>query len=591
MSLILKAASHCAGADLDKVGTIEREASLAGLGVVDDVLDRASLDEGVFLSGLAGEMGWDWLPALAPDSDSSSELKQACPARLALRHRLLPLSFEQPVAAATKPSKGKKSAKTPEIPDEEESAVLVLACYDPFDLLARQAVARSVQRRIRWCMAPRSELLRAIQGFYGVGADTFEDILKNRDADFDDAHLRDEANVIDADDAEASVVKFVNQIIREGLAQRATDIHIEPVHDNLRIRYRIDGQLLEVPVPENIRELQSSVLARVKVMAKLDIAEKRLPQDGRINLKLENHSIDVRVATIPSVEGESISLRLLGQERFTLDRLGLTPDYRAKVDQLLAKPNGIVLVTGPTGSGKSTTLYTFLSSLNTIHRRIVTIEDPVEHKLSGVVQIAVKPEINLTFASGLRSILRGDPNVVMIGEIRDLETAEIAVRASLTGHLVFSTLHTNDSIGGITRLVEMGVEPFLVASSVRAFLAQRLVRSLCPHCRQLAHYSKDQLKACGFSEGVGRDIYTTAPAGCSSCRNTGYHGRMAIYEIALVTNGMQDLISRKASANEMLRFARKEGFISLREYGWRKVLEGATTVEEVMRVTSEDFLE
>ena len=367
-------------------------------------------------------------------------------------------------------------------------------------------------------------MLRAIQEFYGVGADTFEDILKHRDADFDDAHLRDEANVIDADDAEASVVKFVNQIIREALDQRATDIHVEPLQDSLRIRYRIDGVLHEVPVPENIKALQGSVLARVKVMAKLDIAEKRLPQDGRINLKLENQSIDVRVATIPSVEGESISLRLLGQERFTHraagPHAGLPREDHACSS---AKPNGIVLVTGPTGSGKSTTLYTFLSALNNVQRRIVTIEDPVEHKLPGVVQIAVKPEINLTFANGLRSILRGDPNVVMIGEIRDLETAEIAVRASLTGHLVFSTLHTNDAIGGITRLVDMGVEPFLVASSVRAFLAQRLVRSLCPQCKQPAHYSKEQLTACGFGEGVGKSHSSRRPPPAAPpCRGTGY---------------------------------------------------------------------
>jgi type II secretory ATPase GspE/PulE/Tfp pilus assembly ATPase PilB-like protein len=542
------------------------------------LLDRAALQENVFLHSLADEMHWPWLPLLEPDAAEAPDLKRVCPPRLALRHRLMPLSFES-------------TAPDPEKPEANEQQAVVIACYDPFDLMARQAAARTVPMPIRWRMAPRTEVLRSIQGFYGVGADTFEDILKNRDTDLDDAHLRDEANVIDADDAEASVVKFVNQIIREALGQRATDIHLEPVQDNLRIRYRIDGVLHEVPVPENIRQLQSSVLARVKVMAKLDIAEKRLPQDGRINLRLDNQSIDVRVATIPSVEGESISLRLLGQEKFTLDRLGLTPDYRAKIDMLLAKPNGIVLVTGPTGSGKSTTLYTCLSSLNSIQRRIVTIEDPVEHKLSGVVQIAVKPEINLTFASGLRSILRGDPNVVMIGEIRDLETAEIAVRASLTGHLVFSTLHTNDSIGGITRLVEMGVEPFLVASSVRAFLAQRLVRSLCPHCRQPAHYSKEQLTACGFGEAIGKTIYTASATGCQACRGTGYHGRLAIYEIALVTTGLQDLISRKASSNELTRQARKDGFISLREYGWRKVLAGATTVEEVMRVTSEDFLE
>ncbi len=565
MSPILEAATLSGDVDRGHLETLMSQATLGGQPVVDALLDTHSFDETKFLEAIASKLKWEMLTSLQPDSADTIELKRACPARLALRHRIIPLSFES-------------TADT-----------VVIACYDPFDLLAKQAVARTVPFAVRWCLAPRGEVLRAIQDFYGVGADTFDAILKTRDVDLADDHLRDEANIIDGGDAEASVVNFVNQIIREALKQRATDIHLEPVNDSLRIRYRIDGVLHEVPVPESIKSLQSSVLARVKVMAKLDIAEKRLPQDGRINLKLENQSIDVRVATIPSVEGESISLRLLGQERFTIERLGLAPDYRDKIALLLAKPNGIVLVTGPTGSGKSTTLYTFLSSLNSIQRRIVSIEDPVEHKLPGVVQIAVKPEINLTFANGLRSILRGDPNVVMIGEIRDLETAEIAVRASLTGHLVFSTLHTNDAVGAITRLVEMGVEPFLVSSAVRAFIAQRLVRSLCPQCKQPAHYSKERLAACGFSEGVDKAIHSASSSGCAACRGTGYHGRLAIYEIVMVTNGLQDLISAKASAIELLRQARRDGFISLREYGWRKVLEGVTTVEEVMQVTSEDF--
>jgi type II secretory ATPase GspE/PulE/Tfp pilus assembly ATPase PilB-like protein len=291
------------------------------------------------------------------------------------------------------------------------------------------------------------------------------------------------------------------------------------------------------------------------------------------------------------VEGESISLRLLGQERFTIEKLGLTSNLREKVDSLLERPNGIVLVTGPTGSGKSTTLYTFLSSLNSIQRRIVTIEDPVENKLPGVVQIAVKPEINLTFATGLRSILRGDPNVVMVGEIRDFETAEIAIRAALTGHLVFSTLHTNDAVGGITRLVDMGVEPFLVSSSVRAFMAQRLVRTLCLQCRKKAKYGREQLQACGFGEGINKTLYTASASGCQACRGSGHFGRMAIYEMVMVTQPIQDLISRKATGVEFTRQARKDGFISMREYGWQKVLQGVTTVEEVMRVTSEDFVE
>ena len=284
-----------------------------------------------------------------------------------------------------------------------------------------------------------------------------------------------------------------------------------------------------------------------------------------------------------------MSLRLLGQERFTLDRLGLSVEHREKIELLLAKPNGIVLVTGPTGSGKSTTLYTFLSQLNSVHRRIVTIEDPVENKLPGIVQIPVKNEIGLTFASGLRSILRGDPNVVMVGEIRDLETAEIAVRASLTGHLVFSTLHTNDAVAGITRLIEMGVKPFLVSSAVRAFIAQRLVRCLCPACKEPANYKQDELVTLGFPEAKSKKLFRAARGGCQQCRSTGYSGRVALYEIALMTTAMQTLVSEKASEADLQTQARKDGFVPMREYGLQKALAGVTTLEEVARVTSEEF--
>ena len=564
---MLQAAAAGGSCDLSTLSNVWHQATTSGAPLMDALFDEAGADEMEFPRKLAEEMRWRWEAAVRPSVADAAELKRECPARLALRHRVLPLAFDDALDGTRR---------------------LRLACYDPFDLQTRQAVARAASMPVQWQLAPRGELLRAIQEFYGVGADTFEDILKQRDADEDDSHLRDEANVIDADNSEASVVKFVNQIIRDALAQRATDIHIEPLQDNLRIRFRVDGVLHEAQVPDNIKALQASVLARLKVMARLDIAEKRLPQDGRISLKLEGKNIDVRVATIPSVEGESISLRLLGQERFTLDRLGLAPGYRATVNALLARPNGIVLVTGPTGSGKSTTLYTFLSELNSINRRIVTIEDPVEHKLPGVVQIAVKPEIDLTFANGLRSILRGDPNVVMVGEIRDLETAEIAVRASLTGHLVFSTLHTNDAIGGITRLVEMGVEPFLVSTAVRAFLAQRLVRCLCEQCKVPSKFSASQLAAAGFTERPEQPLYSAAPSGCTACRGTGYHGRLGIFEIVLMTSAMQELIAAKASAGELLRQARKEGYVSMREYGWKKIIEGVTTVEEVVRVTSED---
>jgi general secretion pathway protein E len=455
--------------------------------------------------------------------------------------------------------------------------------------MARQAVARQSELPVRWCLTPRGELLNAVQQLYGVGAETFDALIAAGGGGTDELHLRDEANVIDDEDEDASVVKFVNQIIREALAQKATDIHVEPQPDSLRIRYRIDGFLHEIPVPENIKQLQASVIARIKVMSKLDIAEKRLPQDGRIHLKAEGQSIDVRVACIPSVEGESMSLRLLGQERFTLDRLGLNEAHRKTIELLLAKPNGIVLVTGPTGSGKSTTLYTFLSQLNSVHRRIVTIEDPVENKLPGIVQIPVKNEIGLTFASGLRSILRGDPNVVMVGEIRDLETAEIAVRASLTGHLVFSTLHTNDAVAGITRLIEMGVKPFLVSSSVRAFLGAAARACAVRVVQGSGEVPKRRTRQARLPEAKGKTVWRATQGGCQHCRGTGYSGRVALYEIALMTPTMQAMVSQRASEADLHTQARKDGFIPMREYGLQKALAGITTLEEVARVTSEEL--
>lgn len=536
----------------------------AGVSMVNVLLDSGDLDEEAFLSQLSSKMGLGWEAMPIPDTADAPEMKRLLPPRVALKHRLLPLQI---------------------VEEEGFPPKLVIATFDPFDIIARQAVAREVDVSVRWILAPRKRLLTALRDFYGVGADTFEEILKGRDVDAADLEMRDEANIIDEDDEEASVVKFVNTVIREALEQQATDIHVEPMEDRLRMRYRIDGRLREVPVPENIKQLQQSVIARLKVMAKLDIAERRLPQDGRINLQIAGQFIDVRVATIPSVEGESISMRLLGQEKFNLDRLRIEPDLRVEIEALLKKPNGIFLVTGPTGSGKSTTLYTFLSQLNTEHRRIVTIEDPVENKLPGVVQIAVRPEIELTFATGLRSILRGDPNVVMIGEMRDLETAEIAIRAALTGHLVFSTLHTNDAIGGIMRLIDMGVEPFLVASSVRAFIAQRLVRLLCAECKELEPSPAEKLRELGHTGPIVGQVYNAKEGGCEACRGTGYRGRMSIYELVRLTPAMGELITQRVGAKHLLEQAVKDGYRPMREYGVRKILAGNTTVEEVMSVT------
>ncbi len=474
------------------------------------------------------------------------------------------------------------------LPLRSTETSIQLATYDVFNTVGRRLAAQLLKKKIEWVLVPRTQLLRAIKTLYGVGAETFEELLQsNRTFDAGDEGVK--AMNIDEESPEASVVKFVNQIIREAINERATDIHVEPLENDLRIRYRIDGILHEVAVPPQLRVFQSSILSRLKVMAHMDIAERRLPQDGRINLAHGTSSIDVRVSTIPTVNGESISLRLLtreGQQQFGFERLDLSPRQTAVVRTLLAQPNGIILVTGPTGSGKSTSLYSFLSAINSVQRRIITIEEPVEYRLPGVSQIDVKPEIGLTFATGLRHILRQDPNVVMVGEIRDFETAEIAIRAAMTGHLVFSTLHTNDAVGGITRLMDMGVEPFLLASVIRAFIAQRLVRTICPDCKVETGYPMTYLQEIGAL--IAPDFKYYKGAGCENCRQTGYRGRAAIYEFCVVTEPLRRLIIQKASGTELKQRAMIDGMETLRSDGWRRVLSGQTTIEEIVRVTQAD---
>jgi len=473
------------------------------------------------------------------------------------------------------------------LPVEQRDDIVRLATYDVFNSVARTLAAQLTTKQIEWVLAPRTPLLRAIKEVYGVGAETFDEILKTNRG-FDGFDERGQSMDLNADDPTASVVKFVNQIIREAILERATDIHVEPLENDLRIRYRIDGILHEVAVPRQLRVLQSAIISRLKVMARMDIAEKRLPQDGRINLQSHGENIDVRVSTIPTVNGESISLRLLtrSEQQFGFERLDLSPKQERIVRSALAQPNGIILVTGPTGCGKSTSLYSFLSAINSVQRRIITIEEPVEYRLAGVSQIDVKPEINLTFANGLRSILRQDPNVIMVGEIRDFETAEIAIRAAMTGHLVFSTLHTNDAVGGITRLLDMGVEPFLLSTVVRTIIAQRLVRFVCQDCATLVNYPVGYLREIGFPIAAGH--HWKRGAGCDNCRQTGYRGRAAIYEFCVVTEGLRKLIVRKTSGSELKQRATQDGMETLRVDGWRRVLSGQTSVEEVVRVTQVD---
>jgi len=523
--------------------------------LIEALLDANVVDEETFFSQLADALR---MPYDKDDEEVQEGLHNRFPAKLALRHRIFPTHVSA-----------------------QEATLLT---YNPFDLGARQAVGQELRKRVHWKIASRHRILEALHQGYGVGAENFEELLEGREGTLDDDDMKQETTVLDEADEEATVLNFVNQVFREGLKERATDIHVEPLERDLRIRYRVDGKLIEVPVPPNMRLLQNSLISRLKIMAHLDIAERRMPQDGRINLELDGEPIDVRVATIPSVNGESVALRLLTRKKFDMGSLGLDPDTEAKFRKLIAAPNGIILITGPTGSGKSSTLYTLLKELNTKERRIVTIEDPVENKLDGIIQIAVKPEIDLTFAAGLRSILRGDPNVIMVGEMRDQETVEIAIRGALTGHLVLSTLHTNDAVGGISRLLDMGIEPFMVSSSVRAFQAQRLVRTLCPHCKEPAQHEDSYLKAIGFPMEWKSKLFR--PVGCRSCRGTGFSGRLAIMEICMMTEKLQEKINLRATAMELKAQALADGMVPMRHYGFRKASEGITTLEEVMTVTA-----
>jgi general secretion pathway protein E len=524
------------------------------------VLDSGKVDENRFLAAIGNFFR---VPLVALDAKSiDRQTLSILPSRFVFQHHILPI--------------------------EEKEKSVVLATYDLFNSAGRQLVTQLLKKPAEWVLVPRAQLLRTMKTLYGVGAETFDEILKTNRG-FEVLQEGDIATDISADDPEASVVKFVNQIIREAIAERATDIHVEPLENDIRIRYRIDGILHEVAVPPQLRVLHAAIISRLKVMSHMDIAERRLPQDGRMNLHANNQEIDVRVSTIPTVNGESISLRLLarGGQQFGFQRLDLSQGQEKVIRHLLAQPNGIILLTGPTGCGKSTSLYCFLSTINSVSRRIITIEEPVEYKLPGVLQMDVKPEINFTFARGLRHILRQDPNVVMVGEIRDVETADIAIRAAMTGHLVFSTLHTNDAVGGITRLLDMDVEPFLLASVVKSFIAQRLVRTICQECAEKVEYPAEYLHEIGFPvQELGTKFMRGK--GCDQCRHTGYQGRSAIYEVCVVTEPLRKMIMRKKDGGELKQCAIAEGMQTLRSDGWRRVAQGTTTIEEVVRVTQTD---
>lgn len=469
-----------------------------------------------------------------------------------------------------------------------DGQTLTVAVFDPFDWYTIENLKISTGKNIKIVISSEKDILEAIEKNYGAGGSTMdrmvdkigEDEIYSLDADLEMTdQIRDMAS-------EAPVIKLVNHIIAEAIEKRASDIHLEPFAEDLGLRYRIDGMLHKFEAPP--KRLYPAISTRIKIMAKMDISERRLPQDGRIKLKIMGKDIDMRVSTLPTLFGEGVVMRILDRGNLTLDleHLGFPVKQLEQLERLIRKPYGKLLVTGPTGSGKTTTLYAALDKINTPDKKIITIEDPVEYQMRGVNQIHVKPQIGLTFSSGLRSIVRQDPDVIMVGEVRDSETADISIQAALTGHLVFSTVHTNDAAGAITRLLDMGVESFLISSALIGVLAQRLVRVICEHCKEPAHLSERLLTEMGpWTNG---SLETFQGKGCKKCSSTGFRGRTGIYELLVVDDDIRELILAKSSAQIIKEKAREKGMITLRQDGWDKVVRGLTTVQEILRVTLSD---
>ncbi|MEM6798166.1 MAG: ATPase, T2SS/T4P/T4SS family [Planctomycetota bacterium] len=527
-------------------------------------IQRGWVTEEQALKAIGDAVGYDYFDLEQGDVDLG--LLDGFPQRLIHRHTLFPVS--------------------------RHNGSLVVATSDPFELYALDELSSAVGLAVEPVLSPRSQIANRIKTHLGVGSETVEGLLAQReddvelleDLDAEDSELADQAQ-------EASVVRLVNEILVEAVEARASDVHIESQAAGIRIRYRIDGLLHNQPTPPEINHFQAAIISRLKIMARLNIAEKRLPQDGRIKLRISGREIDVRVSVIPMLHGESIVMRLLdkGRMNFSLQALGMEDDLYATLSELIRLPHGILLVTGPTGSGKTTTLYSALTEIRSEDTKIITTEDPVEYQLPGINQIQVHPKIGLTFAASLRSILRHDPDVVLVGEIRDHETAENAIQASLTGHLVFSTLHTNDAPSAYTRLVDMGVEPFLVSSTIEAVMAQRLVRRLCPACRE-PYTPKQADLPDDFPwddwQATGEPIYQAK--GCRECLELGFSGRQGIFELCPTTPTVRQLAHDRASSWEIRKAALGDGMRTLRQDAWRKVLKGITTVDEVLRVTKGD---
>ncbi len=471
-----------------------------------------------------------------------------------------------------------------------QDGTLTIAMYDPLDVSTIEAITMATGLAVIVGIGKEDDILKIVEDLYGSGASSMDRIIDDMDkngedlvpGDADDIeHLKDMAS-------EAPVIRLVNLIISRAVEYGASDIHFEPFESEFKIRYRIDGILHDVESPP--KRLQPAIISRIKIMAKLNIAERRLPQDGRIKLRVMGKEVDFRVSTVPIMLGESVVMRILDRTSVVLDleKLGFLSDTLRLFEEQIVKPYGMILVTGPTGSGKTTTLYGALEKINSPERKIITVEDPVEYQIKGINQIQVKSQIGLTFSSGLRSIVRQDPDVILVGEIRDYETAEIAIQSALTGHLVFSTLHTNDAAGAVTRLLEMGAEDYLISSCLIGLLAQRLVRVLCAHCRVSSRPEPHVLAEMGIDPAESSEVEIYEAQGCEKCAHTGYRGRTGIYELLPVRDDIKSLILKKSDAGEIKRKAIRNGMRTLRQDGWLKVKRGVTSVSEVLRVTLEE---
>ncbi|OGP80732.1 MAG: type II secretion system protein GspE [Deltaproteobacteria bacterium RBG_13_65_10] len=521
------------------------------------------ITEEILLQAVAFKMELAYVPAIRSE-DVDLDLVARVPINFAKQYTLLPLRMHDGMA--------------------------VVATADPLDFYALDDVRMLLGTDVEPVVAHTKAILGAINLVYQRDSNAAEEMisdLSEENLDLLAAEMEEPQDLLDAAE-EAPIIRLINSLLYQAVKDRASDVHIEPFEKDLVVRYRIDGILYEILRPP--KRLQSSIASRVKIMSGLNIAEKRLPQDGRIRIKIAGRDIDIRLSVIPTSFGERIVMRLLDRSNVMLDLsdIGLMPDQLEITYKLIQRSHGIILVTGPTGSGKTTTLYAALQKINTSDKNIITVEDPVEYQIQGIGQIQVNPKINLTFASALRSILRQDPDVILVGETRDLETAEIAIQASLTGHLVFSTLHTNDASGAVTRLIDMGIEPFLVSSAVMAIYAQRLVRRVCRECAQAARPTEEALQQLGVDRARAKESAIPYAKGCEKCMGTGYLGRTAIYELMLVDDTIRALILKNADSSTIKRAALTNGMMTLRMDGARRVLAGITTIEEVLRVTEED---